>query len=159
MSGRWAEVLSAIAAGLSSVIAFIAILLAVGNERRSREVAKAQIYLALRDRFIGIYERLGDLDSDTTSDISTRLARQAYWHHCFDEWFISNELARREMGDMWDGFYKSAIKAGYDHAALRSTLDELIKDESKGFAEYAQRFISALEISSDSPVQNPHVDS
>lgn len=158
MSGQWAEVLSTIAACLSSIIAFTAILIAVRNERRSREVAKTQIYLALRDRFIGIYEKLGDLDMGTASDISTRLARQAYWHHAFDEWYISHELAPREMGDMWERFYERAAKSGYDHPALRSTLDELAKDRSKGFGAYARDFISSLMRSSDSPDRNSRVD-
>jgi hypothetical protein len=142
--------LSTMAACLSSIIAFVAILIAVHNERRSREVAKTQIYLALRDRFIGIYEKLGDLDKDATSDISTRLARQAYWHHVFDEWYISHELAPREMGDMWNRFYERAAKSGYGHTALRSTLGELADDKSGGFGAYAQDFISSFMISSDS---------
>jgi hypothetical protein len=59
---------------------------------------------------------------------------------------------------MWDQFYRRAAKSGYDHAALRSTLEELAKDKSKGFGAYAQDFISSLRRSSDSPVRTSHVD-
>jgi hypothetical protein len=71
------------------------------------------------------------------------MARQAYWHHSFDEWYISR-LAPKELGDMWDGFFKRAVQSGYAHPPLKATLNELAKDKSSGFGAYAQEFISDL---------------
>ncbi len=73
-----------------------------------------------------------------------RLAREAYWHHSFDEWYLSNKLASREIGYMWAEFYKPAIVSGYDEPALRSILEELLKDPEKGFREYTKEFMSSL---------------
>jgi hypothetical protein len=145
VSGQWAQSLSAVAAGLSSIIALVAILIAVRNDRRSREVTKTQIFLALRDRFLDIYEKLGDLDKLKAIDEDKRAAREAYWHHAFSEWYVCKNIAPHEMGGMWYSLYKGLIKSGYDHPALKATLAELTKHKEKGFGEYAQQFVFAVK--------------
>ena len=146
VDAQWAAALSAASAVVSSLIAFVAVLIAVRNERRSREVVKSQIYLSLREGFLGIYKELGDLEEKgAVQDVRLRLVRQAYWHHAFDEWYVSHSLAPRELRDLWDQFFKTAARAGYAHASLQRTLEELTADKSAGFGAYASEFILALK--------------
>lgn len=143
MTTGWTDTLAAISGGLSALTAFIAVVIAIRSERRSREVLKAQMYLSLREGFMNIFRELGDLTGRSEEDVHLRMARQAYWHHAFDEWYIS-QLAPRELGDMWDSFFRRAVQSGYAHAPLKKTLDELAEDKSSGFGAYAQGFISDL---------------
>jgi hypothetical protein len=143
MDSSWIDFLAAISGGLSALTALIAVVIAIRSERRSREVLKAQMYLTLRQGFHDIYRELGDLTGRSEEDTDLRMARQAYWHHAFDEWYIS-QLAPRELGDMWNAFFKRATLSGWAHPALKATLDELAKDRSSGFGAYAQPFICEL---------------
>jgi hypothetical protein len=143
MSTGWTDALAAISGGLSALTAFTAVVIAIRSERRSREVLKAQMYLTLRHGFLDVFRELGDLTGRSEEDVDLRTARQAYWHHAFDEWYIC-QLAPRELGDMWDGFFRRAVQSGYAHPPLKATLDELAKDRSSGFGAYAQGFISDL---------------
>jgi hypothetical protein len=85
MGTAWTDALGAISGGLSALTAFIAVVIAIRSERRSREVMKAQMYLTLRTRFLDLYRQLGDLTSRSEEDVDLRMARHAYWHHAFDE--------------------------------------------------------------------------
>jgi hypothetical protein len=68
------------------------------------------------------------------------MARQAYWHHAFDEWY-NFQLA---PSDMWNSFFRRAVQSGYAHPPLKATLDELAKDRSSGFGAYTEGFMSEL---------------
>jgi hypothetical protein len=52
MGASWIDVLAAISGSLPALTALIAVAIAVRNERRSREVLKAQMYLTLRPGFL-----------------------------------------------------------------------------------------------------------
>ena len=43
----------------------------------------------------------------------------AYWHHTFDEWYVTNHLNHKHMKELWDEFYAPAILSGMRHEGLR----------------------------------------
>lgn len=108
-----------------------------------------QTYLHLRSGFLDIYRELGRLDEPKADAVELQLARQAYWHHAWDEWYIGNRLAPREFSGLWDGFFATAVKSGYEHPALRATLDELASKPNTGFGSYAQDLIKELRKQND----------
>ncbi|WP_433297526.1 hypothetical protein ACQP2F_41245 [Actinoplanes sp. CA-030573] len=142
----WTDIAAVATATVSTLIALIAVVIAIRNDRRSRQVIKIQTYLALRSRFIEIYQRLGKLEDSRTpqDDVALRLTRQAYWHHCWDEWFISERLSPAEFGDMWKRFFSAAAESGLRHPALRTTLAEMSRDRTVGFGRYGRDLIDEL---------------
>ncbi|MBM2614258.1 hypothetical protein JIG36_01650 [Actinoplanes sp. LDG1-06] len=142
----WTDIAGFATALASLLIALIAVILAIRTDRRSREVLKIQTYLSLRSRFIELLQKLGELeDTRPADDPELRLARVAYWHHSWDEWYLSERLSRAEFGGMWDGFFSKAMLAGLRHSALRQTLDDLRASDQAGFGSWAQEFIAEVE--------------
>jgi hypothetical protein len=133
------ELVAAASGGISAITALIAVVVAVRNDRRSREVARAVVFLSLRDGFREIYRELGDLQGGDDPDAPLKLARQSYWHHAFNEWYVP-QLAPREFGDLWRGFFLKTVLSGYGHPPLRQALDDLMADRTKGFGAYAGDF-------------------
>jgi hypothetical protein len=143
--------LNSIAAIASSTTAIVAVIIAILAEWRSREAEKrgaelltAEIYVTLRTGFIDIFEKLGDLGQGSASTLQERLAREAYWHHAYDEWFISRRLAPHALPELWDVF-RDKVRSGGAHPALAQSLSELMKDPEAGFGAYAGDFIEELE--------------
>jgi hypothetical protein len=124
----------------------VALGLAIRSDRRSRQVLKVQIYLQLRSRFLDIYRALGRLDDANADEVELKLARQAYWHHSWDEWYIANRLAPTEFSTLWDQFFATAARPGYEHPALRVTFDDLASNSDTGFGAYAQDLITWLRM-------------
>jgi hypothetical protein len=141
--GSWEVVVAGASGALSALAALIAVYMAVRAEGRTRKVAAAQLYLELRSRLIGLYTQLGDMDSVAVSD-AERKARAAFWHHCYDEWYLSTRFAPEEFGSLWMDFYKDASRSALGHAGLRSALEELTSSPHSRFAEYASGFIQAI---------------
>lgn len=148
MTSEWSNLVSALAAVFSATTAATAIVFTYRSERRSREVTKAQVYLTLRQTFIDIYRELGDLEGGADPEAQLRLARQAYWHHAFNEWYVSR-LAPRELGDLWPSFFRAANASGFRHPALRDTFDRMAADPDVGFGSYAKDFITEVRQGSD----------
>jgi hypothetical protein len=143
MTSEWTNLVSALAAVFSATTAATAIFFTYRSERRSREVTKAQVYLTLRQNFIDIYRELGDLEGGADPEAQLRLARQAYWHHAFNEWYVSR-LAPRELGDLWPSFFRAANASGFRHPALRETFDRMSANPDVGFGSYAKDFIEEV---------------
>jgi hypothetical protein len=143
-NGGWTDVAGVVAAAASTLVALVAVVVAIRSDRRSREVIKVQTYLALRGGFLSIYRELGRLEDVGTDDVGLDLARAAYWHHAWDEWYVSERLAPREFGDLWRSFFSVAVVAGLRHPALRARLDTLASDENAGFGAYAKDFVEVL---------------
>jgi hypothetical protein len=143
-TGAWTDVAGVVTAAASTLIALIAVVIAIRSDRRSRQVLKVQTYLMLRAGFLDIYRELGTLEDMAADDVRLALARAAYWHHAWDEWYISERLAPREFGGLWDGFFSVAVLSGLRHPALKSSLDELARDTSAGFGAYAKDFVAVL---------------
>ncbi|MCD5341551.1 hypothetical protein LR392_04825 [Arthrobacter sp. AK04] len=137
----WAQVLTGIAA---TVVAGFALRVATESDKRSREALKVQTYLQLRSRFIEIYRELGGLEEEETNEVELQLARAAYWHHAWDEWYVTNSLAPREFSDLWTGFFAGAVKSGYCQPGLKASLEKLASKPDEGFGFYATDLIAAV---------------
>lgn len=137
-----AQVLTGIA---SMVTAVIALRVAIGTSRRSREALKVQTYLQLRSEFIDIYRELGQLDA-TKPASDTEQARQAYWHHVWDEWYITKKLAPAEFSPLWNEFFAKAVDSGYRQGPLKATFEELASKEDSGFGAYAKELIAEVRL-------------
>jgi hypothetical protein len=96
---------------------------------------------------LDIYTKLGDLD-DEPADEGEAAARAAYWHHSFDEWYLSTRLAPSEFGVLWRDFYKRAAQAGLRHPALKRSFEKLRRDPA-GFGAYAGEFVAQLNVPAD----------
>lgn len=139
----WIDMASVIAAIFSTLTAIIALWVAVRSDRRSRDALKVQTYLQLRNQFIDIYRNSGSLDESDSPAVEVRQAREAYWHHTWDEFFITRRLAPREFSMLWDQFFKSAIESGLDHPAMVKAFDDLASKRA-GFGAYAQDLIAEI---------------
>ncbi|WP_320775837.1 hypothetical protein [Streptomyces sp. CRN 30] len=139
----WNLVVTSISGALSALAAMVAVYMAVRAEGRTRKVAAAQLYLEMRSRFIGLYTQLGDMDS-TVATAAEYKARVAFWHHCYDEWYLSTRFAPREFGDLWQDFYRDAGRSALHHAGLRAALEDLTSSPHSRFVVYAAGFIQAI---------------
>jgi hypothetical protein len=148
-NSSWVGVAQVVTAIFSTLTALVALWVSIRSDRRSREALKVQTYLHLRSGFLDIYRELGRLDDPKADAVELRLARQAYWHHAWDEWYIANRLAPREFSELWDGFFGDAVKSGYKHPALRATFDELASNPDAGFGAYAENLIRELRRQED----------
>jgi hypothetical protein len=123
----------------SVVVALASLFLSFASQRRAARVALVQTHLALRGRFLQIYQHLplsGDRDEGTA-------AMQAYWLNSYDEWFITTKLTP-QFRRLWSSFYERAIIAGVAHPVLEQELRRLLR-EHEGFALYATEFVKDVE--------------
>jgi hypothetical protein len=137
-----AETAAAIAA---TVVALAAFLLSWRSDRRAQLLARTQMFLELRTTFLDVYQRLPSFDkpaSDYTSE--EKAAVLAYWHHAFDEWYVTNHLDPKHMKDLWNEFYAPAILAGMRHEGLREVLFDMIDSEDE-LGEYRRSFGNAMK--------------
>lgn len=141
----WVDGASVATALFSTLTAIVALVVAIRSDRRSREALRVQIYMELRAGFLDIFRELGALDEDSNADeIEVKMARTAYWHHAWDEWYVAKGLAPQEFSGLWDDFFAKAVMSGYRHPALRKVLDELGRRRDTGFGAYAQDLIVEL---------------
>jgi hypothetical protein len=140
----WTDVATVVVGIASTLVATVAVVIAIRTDRRSREVLKVQTYLSLRSRFLDLYTELGRLQDQGPDDVGLRLARAAYWHHSWDEWYISKRLSPHEFGDLYDKFFSIAVLSGLNHPALRASLDDLTQNPTAGFGAYAKDFLDDL---------------
>jgi hypothetical protein len=117
-----------IAAG-SLVVSAIAFVTALRADARGQAVTRTQIFLDLRTRFLDVLEGLPPEYRDPSwdaSDPAHRAAAVRYWHHAFDEWYVTRRLNAALMKGQWDSFYLPAIRSGLEHPGLKGTLDYMI---------------------------------
>ena len=93
--GDVANLISALAATGALVIAVLAYVVSKRADDRIKVVAKTQVYLALRSRFLEVLEQLPPSYADP--DWEPRTAEEVasatrYWQHTFDEWYVSRKL-------------------------------------------------------------------
>jgi hypothetical protein len=125
---------------ISSVVVALASLFAsIQSQRRAERVAIVETHLALRGRFIDLYQHL-ELEPDRNP---ARAAAQAYWANAYDEWFITTRLTP-EFKRLWIKFYGQAIVAGLAHPVLEQELRHLLGMQ-EGFGLYADDFVEDLE--------------
>lgn len=129
----------------SAVIALAAFFLAFRADSRAKELAMTQMFLALRSRFLDVYLRLPPVQrpvSEYTDD--DKAAVLAYWHHSFDEWYVTTQLSHKHMKKLWKEFYAPAILSGMRHSSYREVLFEIIESEGE-FGEYRRGFDKAVK--------------
>jgi hypothetical protein len=129
----------------SAAIALAAFFLAWRADARARELAVVQMFLALRSRFLDIYLKLPPPAkvASAYSD-NEKAAVLAYWHHAFDEWYVTTGLSHRLLKRLWQGFYAPAVLSGMRHDGYRQVLFELIED-SENASEYRAGFGRAMK--------------
>jgi hypothetical protein len=133
------------AAAAAAAVALAAFFLSWRAERRAAALARTQMFLELRTKFLGVYQQLPSFDkpaSDYTPE--ERAAVLAYWHHTFDEWYVTNHLNYRHMKKLWHEFYAPAILSGMRHEVLRMVLFSMIDAEDE-FGEYRRSFGDAMK--------------
>jgi hypothetical protein len=132
-------------AAASAAIALAAFFLSWRADRRAAALARTQMFLELRTKFLDVYQRLPSFDkpaSDYTP--KQRAAVLAYWHHTFDEWYVTNHLNQKHMKKLWDEFYAPAVLAGMRHEGFRMVLFGMI-DAEDDFGEYRRNFGDAMK--------------
>jgi hypothetical protein len=112
-------------AGASLIVSVGAIMLALSADARAKVAARAQLFLTLRTRFLDVLEDLPanymapDWDA---SNPEQRAAAIRYWHHAFDEWYVTERLDKKLMHQLWAQYYREATRAGLKHNGLRRAL-------------------------------------
>jgi hypothetical protein len=132
-------------AAASAAVAAAAFFLSWRADQRAAALARTQMFLELRTRFLDVYHRLPSFDKVashyTPEETSAVLA---YWHHVFDEWYVTNHLNQRHMKGLWNDFYAPAILAGMRHTGMREVLFRMIDAEDQ-FGEYRRGFGDAMK--------------
>lgn len=133
-------------AGASLVVSVAAIYLSIRSNHRAQVTTRTQIFLTLRTRFLEVLQTLPDNYADPDWSASTaedKAAAIRYWHHTFDEWYITNKMNRRLMFDLWRSFYSKAILDGMKHNGLRMTLVSMVQ-QGPGLPQYFPEFANEL---------------
>jgi triacylglycerol esterase/lipase EstA (alpha/beta hydrolase family) len=133
-------------AAASLIVSITAIYLSIRSNHRAQVTTRAQIFLALRTRFLEVLQALPDnyVDADwSASTPEDKAAAIRYWHHTFDEWYITNKMNRRLMFDLWQSFYSIAILDGMKHKGLRMTLMSMVQ-QGPGLPQHFPEFANEL---------------
>ena len=132
-------------AAATAAVALAAFFLSWRADARAATLARTQMFLELRTRFLEVFRQLPPFDkpaSDYTPE--QKAAVLAYWHHTFDEWYVTHRLNRKELKKLWDDFYAPAVLAGMRHPGLREVLFQMI-DAADEFGEYRRGFGAAMK--------------
>lgn len=117
-------------AGASLFVAISAFWLSWHADARGEIVVRTQLFLALRTRFLNVLEDLPSQYADPdwqASDSEESASAIRYWHHAFDEWYITTRLNDKIARQLWEQFYSKAVLAGLKHNGLRKVLIEKAK--------------------------------
>jgi len=82
-------------AGASLVVAGCAFWLSARADSRGQITTRTQLFLDLRTRFLGVLKDLPPgyrNDKWEASNSAHREAAVRYWHHEFDEWYVTRRL-------------------------------------------------------------------
>lgn len=132
-------------AAASAAVALAAFFLSWRADARAEVLARTQMFLGLRTRFLEVFRHLPRFDkpsADYTPE--ERAAVLAYWHHAFDEWYITNRLNQKPMQKLWHEFFAPAVLAGMRHDALRQVLFNMIDSQDQS-GEYRRSFGEAMK--------------
>ncbi len=129
-------------AAASVTVAMLAFILTCGADARSHIVARTQMYVALKTRFLQVHEDLSPNYADPNweaTDPKEIVAVQRYWYHALDEWYVSVRLNNRLMRPLWDDYYSAAILGALRHNGLRHVLIGMTR-EAPNLPEFWQDF-------------------
>jgi hypothetical protein len=142
--------ISLIAAGISGgslVVAIISLRRALSAERRALAEAKTNAFLVFRQRFTEIKHDLPAKYSHPVwlPEPNTDEWRQIelYWQNAFDEWFVPTVLNKDYLEEVWEIFFKDAVKSGLQHRPLRYVAYKLY--EQGEFANHKVAFKKTLQ--------------
>lgn len=123
-----ADLVAAFGALAALPIAVFAAYTSKRADARSKVAARTQVFLALRTRFLDVHARLPGTYADPDwqpRDQDEQSAATRYWHHAFDEWYITNRLDAELLSDMWREFFEEGVLSGLLHNGLRLHLCNL----------------------------------
>lgn len=128
--------LELIISALSFVIAALAFLYSKRADDRAKIMARGNLFLELRSRFNAIYEGLpqGYREPGWRADgHAEKQAVRRYWHHCFDEWYLTNRINQKYMDVLWKEYFSDGVTAGARHDGLWEILVKMsnFKDQEK----------------------------
>lgn len=117
-----AELITAISTLAAVLVSVVALLVSLRADARAKTAARTDVYLSLRSRFLEVHAALPASYTDpnwmpTTPDEQSAVTR--YWHHAYDEWYITKRLNAELLQDLWAEYYSKAILAGLRHNCLR----------------------------------------
>jgi len=118
-----ANFITAVGAIAALPVSIAATYISMRADARSKVAAKTQVYLALRSRFIEVHEQLPASYSDQGWRPVTEAEKGAvarYWHHAFDEWYITTRLDHALLSSLWRDFFSGAVLSGLGHNGLRA---------------------------------------
>ena len=134
-------------AGAALIVSVCAFWLSWRADTRGQVASRTTMFLNLRTRFLDVLEKLppqyGAPDWDASSP-NDRAAAIRYWHHSFDEWYVTTQLNEKLMRQLWTEYYSEAIFHGLKHNGLRRVLVEAIKADEK-LAELWKDFLHELD--------------
>lgn len=134
-------------AAVSTIIALIALVFSILADARSNATTRMQLYLELKTRFLEVFGNLPPKFSDANwkpANKNDEIKVKKYWHHSFDEWYITNKLNKRYMKGLWEKYYSSAILAGLKHNGLRKVCVTMLNEKEKEFGHYTREFENEL---------------
>ncbi|MBP1642860.1 MAG: hypothetical protein H6Q03_1529 [Acidobacteria bacterium] len=123
-----AELLAAVAALAALPVSAFAAYLSKRADARSKVAARTQVYLTLRTRFFEVHSQLPPSYADPAwrpGSEDEKAAATRYWHHAFDEWYITTQLDPDLLRDLWRKYYSGALSNGLRHNGLRAQFLEM----------------------------------
>ena len=117
-TGSLTEIVISIASVVISLSAFIlSFVLSAQNKKNTRN----NLFLGLRQRFIDILEdlppRFREKDWQPEKDENNAIAR--YWHHVFDEWYLTNYLGDKMTKKLWSDYFVHPTKSALRYTSIR----------------------------------------
>jgi hypothetical protein len=133
----------------SLVVAVSTAIVAFRVDLRNKAVIKTELFIQLRSSFRDVLLSLPPEYRDPNWRPSTALEHAAavrYWHHAYDEWYVSCRLNAALMGRLWDGFYRPAILSGLEHPGLRHAFRRMLEEQPE-LARLWRDFTRAIGLS------------
>jgi len=116
----------------SLVVAVSTAIVAFRVDLRNKAVIRTELFIQLRSSFLDVLQSLPPEYRDPNWRPATALEQAAavrYWHHAYDEWYVSRRLNAALMGPLWDGFYRPAIQSGLAHPGLRHAFGRMLEEQ------------------------------
>ncbi len=119
------EVLVALA---SLSVSAVALSLSGFAYSRASDMSRSNLFLALRSKFNEIYAGLPQGYRNPEWRAKNEEEKQAvrkYWHHCFDEWYLTTRLNKKYMHKLWNDYLADGVTAGTRYDGLWEVLNEM----------------------------------
>lgn len=132
----------------SAIVAIAAFILSLRTDARAKVAARTKLFLDLRDRFFEVHKGLPNTYADPDwypSTLEERTAIIRYWHHAFNEWYVTTCLDDKHMRLLWNKFFSDAVLSGLRHNGLRRVAVEITQPEMELKGAYWKRFRYELD--------------